>query len=259
MKEPSELFSIRGKVALVTGASRGLGLALSRGFAQAGAHVGMIARREQPLLEAADEVDSQGEGRTHAVSGDIRSESDIDRFVSSCASTLGPPDILVANAAHINRPREAGWELSKATWDQTIDITLTGTFLTCRRALQEMIPRRTGRVVCIASTSSLLASRGHAPYAAAKTGLMGLIRTLALEAAPHGVQVNAIGPAYIRTEMTAPSLEDPERHKEILAELPMGRVLEPEDLIGACLFLASSASSLITGQLLLVDAGLTLR
>ncbi len=234
------------------------GLTLAKAFGAAGAHVGLLSRSQKAADEAAAEVDAAGEGKVLGVQGDITSEQEVDRFISKCQSHLGAVDILVANAAAINRPREMSWNLERGTWDEIIGVTLTGTYLTCRRALQEMIPRESGKIICIASTSSLLASHGHAPYAAAKTGLMGLVRTMALEAAPAGVNVNAIGPAYMRTEMTAPSLEDPERRERILASLPMGRVLDPMDLVGTCLFLSSAASDLVTGQLLLVDAGLTL-
>lgn len=254
----AKLFSVEDKVALVTGGSRGLGLTLAGALARGGAHVGLLARSEQDLTEAASLVDNSGPGRTTYFVGDVSSEEDLDRFVTTCRERLGKLDIVIVNAANINRPRQDGWELSREIWEGVIDVSLTGAFLTCRRALQEMVPRGGGKIICIGSTSSLLASRGHAPYAAAKSGLMGLVRTLALEAAPHGINVNAIGPAYLRTEMTAPSLEDPARREQILASLPLGRIVETEDIVGACLFLATHASDMVTGQLLLVDGGMTL-
>jgi NAD(P)-dependent dehydrogenase (short-subunit alcohol dehydrogenase family) len=251
------LFSIRGKVAIVTGGSRGLGQTLARSFALSGADVAIFARNPDDLERAAVEIQRESKGRVLAVSGDISLAADVQRLFETVGARLGPVDILVANAALINRPREETWDLSEETWQRTIDTTLTGTFLTCRLAAAEMVERGQGKIICIASTSSVIASLGHSPYIAAKAGVLGFVRALALEAAPYGVNVNAIGPTFIRTEMTQASLDDPERRKQIIAQLPLGRPLEPEDLVGACLFLASPASDMVTGQLLLVDAGHT--
>jgi NAD(P)-dependent dehydrogenase (short-subunit alcohol dehydrogenase family) len=121
-----------------------------------------------------------------------------------------------------------------------------------------MVHRRSGKIICIASTSSVIASLGHSAYIAAKGGVLQFVRALALEAAQYGVNVNAVGPTFMRTEMTEPSLQDPERYQQIVEQLPLGRPLEPIDLVGTCIFLASKASDMITGQLILVDAGHTI-
>lgn len=252
------LFSIRGKVAVVTGGSRGLGRTLARSFSLAGADVAIFARNPDDVERTASEIRRESQGKVLAVSGDVSRPEDVHRLFESVHAQLGPVDILVANAALINRPRENTWEISDETWQRTIEVTLTGTFLTCRLAADEMVSRGRGKIICIASTSSVIASLGHSPYIAAKAGVLGFVRALALEAAPHGVNVNAIGPTFIHTEMTQASLDDPERYKQIIAQLPLGRPLEPEDLVGACLFLASHASDMVTGQLLLVDAGHTI-
>lgn len=253
-----ELFSVEGKTAIVTGGSRGLGFALAKGLAMAGANVAILARDAGRVQAAVEEIRSVTGSGVLGVAGDVTREEDVGHLVRLTVEQLGPLDVLVANAAAINRPRQMAWEMGRETWDEIVAVTLTGTFLPCQRALREMIPRRRGKIICVASTSSVVASRGHAPYVASKGGVLLLVRALALEAAPYGVNVNAIGPTYINTEMTAVSLQDPERRKAILAQLPLGRVLEPEDLLGACIFLASKASDMVTGHLLMVDAGHTI-
>ncbi len=254
----TSLFSIKDKVAIITGGSRGLGKTIASSFAQAGAHIAIFARDNQRIDQAVAELQKIAKGSVIGVTGDISSEQDVARLFDEVHTSLGSVDILIANAASINRPRENTWELSKETWDQIVDVTLTGTFLTCRLAAADMVARGSGKIICIASTSSVISSLGHSPYIAAKGGVMQFVQALALESAPYGVNVNAIGPTFIATEMTQASLDDPERYQAIIAQLPLGRPLNPEDLVGACIFLASKASDMVTGQLLLVDAGHTI-
>jgi NAD(P)-dependent dehydrogenase (short-subunit alcohol dehydrogenase family) len=252
------LFSVRDKVTVITGGSRGLGKSVASGFARAGARVAIFARDEKVIRRTVEEIEKVAPGQVIGIPGDISSEADLSRLYDEVHTRFGPVDILIANAAKINRPRENVWELTKDTWDQTVDVTLTGTFLTCRLAAAEMVERGSGKIICIASTSSVIASLGHAPYIAAKGGVMQFVQALALEAAPFGVNVNAVGPTFIATEMTQASLDDPDRYQAIIAQLPLGRPLEPDDLIGVCIFLGSTASDMMTGQLLLVDAGHTI-
>lgn len=252
------LFSVEDKVTMICGASRGLGKTLAKSFALAGAHVALFARDQVAIETAVEEINALDKGSAIGVAGDVRSEEDVAKLFEETHATLGPVDILIANAAKINRPRESTWELSKETWDEVVDVTLTGTFLPCRLASEEMVTRGAGKIICIASTSSLVATLGHSPYIAAKGGVLQFVRALALEAAPYGVNVNAVGPTFMRTEMTQASLDDPKRYQQIVSQLPLGRPLETEDLVGACIFLASKASDMITGQLIMVDAGHTI-
>ena len=252
------LFSVEDRIAIITGASRGLGKTLASSLAKAGAHVAIFSRDEEAIERAIEDIKIHAKGSVIGIAGDISSEADVARLYDEVHSSMGAVDILVANAAIINRPRESTWEISAETWEQNIDVTLTGTFLTCRLAAAEMVARGSGKIICIASTSSIIASLGHAPYIAAKGGVLQFVRALALEAAPYGVNVNAIGPTFMRTEMAQASFDDPERYQAIIAQLPLGRPLDPEDLEGACIFLASKASDMVTGQLLLVDAGHTI-
>jgi NAD(P)-dependent dehydrogenase (short-subunit alcohol dehydrogenase family) len=254
----ASLFSIKDKVAIITGGSRGLGKTIATSFAQAGAHVAIFARDEKRIDEVVEEIQKVAKGSVIGIAGDISSEKDVASLYDEVHTSLGSVDILIANAANINRPRKNTWELSKDTWDQIIEVTLTGTFLTCRLAAADMVEQGSGKIVCIASTSSVISSLGHSPYIAAKGGVMQFVQALALESAPYGVNVNAIGPTFIATEMTQASLDDPERYQAIITQLPLGRPLNPDDLIGACFFLASKASDMVTGQLILVDAGHTI-
>ena len=252
-----ELFSVKGKVAVVTGGSRGLGRTLALALGQAGARVAIFARNQADLERTRAEIEQVSGDRVLAVCGDVSQEADVNQLYDQAHAQLGPVDILVANAAFLNRPRENTWELSMETWKRTLEVTLDGTFLACRLAAAEMVERRAGKIICIASTSSIVGSVGHSPYLAAKGAVLQFVRALAMEAAPYGVNVNAIGPTTIRTDMAKASLDDPERYKKIVSQLPLGRPLDPEDLVGACIFLASHASDMVTGHLLLVDAGFT--
>jgi len=185
--------------------------------------------------------------------------NDIDRLFDDAEGKLGPVDILMINAGVINRPRANVWEIDEAEWDQIIDINLKGTFLTIRRALLSMVPRKRGKIICMGSVTSVIGQEGHSPYVASKGGIAQLIaqlvKAVALEAAPFNINVNAIGPSYIKSDLVEVTLQDPEKRKQILSKLPLGRVGDPEDLVGACIFLASSASDYITGHLLMIDAG----
>jgi len=252
-----DLFSVKGKVAIVTGASRGLGRTLAMALGQAGAKVAIFARNQDDLERTRAEIELLSTEEVLAVTGDVSRETDVARLFDAVHDRHGAVDILVANAALLNRPRENTWELSMETWKRTLEVTLDGTFLACRLAAAEMVERQRGKIICIASTSSIVGSLGHSPYLAAKGAVLQFVRALAMEAGPYGVNVNAIGPTTIRTEMAKASLDDPERYKQIVSQLPLGRPLEPEDLIGACIFLASPASDMVTGHLLLVDAGFT--
>jgi 2-deoxy-D-gluconate 3-dehydrogenase len=254
----NSLFSVKEKKVIITGGSRGLGKTLAASFANAGAHVAIFARNMADISTAVEKARENASGRVIGIQGDVSISKDVARLFDQVHDEFGPLDILIANAAQINRPREMTWELSSETWEANIAVTLTGTFLSCRLAAKEMVERGSGKIICIASTSSVIASLGHASYIAAKGGVLQFVRALALEAAPFGVNVNAVGPTFMRTELTKASLEDPERYQQIIDQLPLGRPVDPEDIVGACIFLASAASDMVTGQLLLVDAGHTI-
>lgn len=255
----NELFSLSEKTAIVTGASRGLGLGIARGFASAGARVLITSRHIEEAKAAARDIQNDFGQPAIGIAADVSKASDVDKMVLTALDTSGRIDILMANAGIINRPRANAWEIDEATWDSIIDINLKGTFLCCRRILQEMVPQRSGKIICMASTLSVIAQAGHSPYVATKGGISQLTKALALEAAPYGINVNAIGPTYIRSELIDVTMQDPVKRQEVLAKLPLGRIGEPEDLVGACIFLASKAADYITGHLLMIDGGHTIQ
>ena len=255
----NDLFSLTGKTAIITGASRGLGLGIARGYAAAGAQVLITSRHADEAEAAAVDIQKEFGQKTIGIAADVSSATDVDHMVGTAIGAWGKIDILMTNAGIINRPRANAWEIDEATWDSIIDINLKGTFLCCRRVLQEMIPQRSGKIVCMASIQSVIAQAGHSPYVASKGGINQLVKALALEAAPYGININAIGPTYIRSDLVDITLQDPDKLQEVLAKLPLGRVGEPEDLVGACIFLASRASDYITGHLLMIDGGHTIQ
>jgi NAD(P)-dependent dehydrogenase (short-subunit alcohol dehydrogenase family) len=255
----NELFSLAGKTAIITGASRGIGLGIARGFAAAGARVLITSRHEDEAKVAAGDIEAEFGRQAIGIAADVSKVADVDQMVQAALNAWGQIDILMTNAGIINRPRANAWEIDEATWDSIIDINLKGTFLCCRRVLMEMVPRRSGKIICMASIMSVIGQAGHSPYVATKGGINQLVKALALEAAPYGINVNAIGPTYIRSDLVDVTLQDPAKREEVLSKLPLGRIGEPEDLMGACIFLASPASNYITGHLLMIDAGHTIQ
>ncbi|MCU0485673.1 MAG: glucose 1-dehydrogenase [Anaerolineales bacterium] len=254
----NELFSLEGKTAIITGASRGLGFAIARGYAMAGASVLITSRHSDEAEAAAVEIQREFGHPALGIAADVSKPVDVDRMVEQALKAWGHIDLLMTNAGIINRPRANAWEIDEATWDSVIDINLKGTFLCCRRVLMEMIPRRSGKILCMASIQSVIAQPGHSPYIASKGGINQMVKALALECAPYGINVNAIGPTYVRSDLVDVTLQDPEKAREVLAKLPLGRIGEPEDLIGACIFLSSKAADYITGHLLMIDGGHTI-
>ena len=254
-----ELFSLEGKVAVVTGASRGLGLGIAKGLAAAGARVVVTSRHVEEAIEAAKGIEKEYGLPALALSGDVSNFGDVERIFDKTLDKFNKLDILMTNAGIINRPRQNTWEISEETWDSVIDINLKGTFLCCRRAMQEMVPQRSGKIICMASVTSVIAQAAHSPYVASKGGIAQFVKALALEAAPFNINVNAIGPTYIKSDLVKKTLADPEKEKEILAKIPIGRVGETEDLVGACVFLSSKASDYVTGHLLMIDGGHTIQ
>ena len=245
-------FRLDNRVALVTGASRGLGAAIAKALAEAGANVALHASREAPDAAAAALASACGI-RTTGVAADLSKPDSADRLVADAAAALGPIDILVNNAGIIRRaPAD---EHSDADWDEVIAVNLTSTFRLCRAAGRSMIARGNGKIINIASLLSFQGGIRVPAYAAAKAGVAQLTKALANEWAARGVNVNAIAPGYMRTDNTRALQDDPARYKEITGRIPAGRWGEPEDLAGAAVFLASGAADYVHGHVLVVDGG----
>jgi gluconate 5-dehydrogenase len=247
-----ELFDLTGRVALVTGASRGLGFALARGLAEAGATVAVNAREETRLAEAVSTLAAEGL-RVRPTPFDVTDPAAVAYGVAALERSIGPVDVLVNNAGIQRRgPLEA---VTEATWREVLETNLTAPFLVARAVVPGMIARRRGKIVNVTSLADSVARPTIAPYAASKGGLRQLTRAMAVEWARHNVQVNGIGPGYFRTEMNTALVDDPKFDAWVRSRTPAGRWGEPAELVGAAVFLASAASDFVTGQIIYVDGG----
>jgi NAD(P)-dependent dehydrogenase (short-subunit alcohol dehydrogenase family) len=257
MTELKQLFDLTGQVAVVTGGSRGLGLEIAEGLAEAGASLMLLARREQWLSPALDAMKKRG-FRCAGALCDVAKPAEVDAVVSHAMATYGQIDILVNNAGVTWGAPAEDMPLDK--WEMVLNVNLTGAFLFSRACGREMIKRRYGRVINVASVAGLISSmpKGihYAGYAASKAGLLGLTRELAAQWAPHNIRVNAIAPGFFPSRMTEKVLETAKPYIE--AGIPMGRVGNPGELKGVAVFLAAPASNYITGQTIVVDGGATI-
>jgi 3-oxoacyl-[acyl-carrier protein] reductase len=244
---PSGFGSLEGKVALVTGGSRGIGAAISRELAQAGAKVAVNYRSGQEAAEA-----TAGEIGGLAVQADVSSPEEAQALVERVEGELGHVDSLVNNAGVTRDTLIA--RMSDEDWEVVVDTNLRGTFNTCRAVARKMLRRKTGSIVNLSSVVGVHGNPGQANYAASKAGIIGLTKALARELGSRGVRVNAIAPGYIATELT--DVLNEQQRGLILQNTPLGRLGEPEDVAGAVRFLCSDEAAFITGEVLLVDGGL---
>jgi len=248
----SDLFRLDGRVALVTGATAGLGGAMAEALASAGADVVCHGFAEPPE-ETMAAVRAHGR-RAAAVVGDLSLPATASRLVEEAEAALGPVDVLVNNAGTIRRAPAA--EHSDEDWDLVLAVDLSSPFRLSREVGRRLIARGArGKVVNVASLLSFQGGILVPSYAAAKGGLAQLTKALANEWAPKGINVNAVAPGYMRTDNTAPLRADANRSRQILERIPAGRWGEPEDLAGAVVFLASPASDYVTGHVLVIDGG----
>jgi 2-deoxy-D-gluconate 3-dehydrogenase len=244
-------FSLEGKVAVVTGAARGLGQAAALGFAQAGADV--VAVDVLNTDDTAAKVQALRR-RVCQVSANLLDRSSIPAIVAAAVGQLGGIDILLNNAGIIRRAPLL--EFSERDWDEVIQINESAVFFLSQAVARRMVEQgRGGKIINIASMLSFQGGIRVPSYTAAKSAVMGLTRLFANELAPHRIQVNAVAPGYMATDNTAPLRADANRSAEILGRIPAGRWGEPEDLQGALVFLASAASDYVTGHTLAVDGG----
>lgn len=248
----SQLLSLEGKVAVITGGTSGIGRALSLGLAQAGADVVATARRKLQVDETAAEIERHGR-RTLRLTSDVSDRASLEAVLSATLETFGKVDILINCAGQIKRTPTL--TIPEDEWTAILDTNLTGTLRACQVFGKQMLDRGYGRIVNIASLNSFVALNEVAAYAASKAGVVSLTRSLAVEWSKRGVTVNAIAPGVFRTELNAQLLDSTPRGKELLMRTPMGRFGKTEELIGAAIFLASDASSFITGQSIVVDGG----
>ena len=247
------LFDLRGKVTLIAGSSHGLGFAIARGLGQAGATLVLNGRDEGNLRNAISVL--SGEGLTvYGYAFDVRDEEKIQAQIPLIEKEVGPIHTLV-NSAGIQRrgPLES---IEESTWREVNDINLTGVFLASKHVAQKMIARKSGKIINICSLMSEFGRPTTGPYTAAKGGVKMLTKAMALEWAKYNIQVNGIGPGYFLTPMTKPLAEDPEFDAWIRSRTPAGRWGDPAELVGTAIYLASSASDFVTGQIIYVDGGI---
>jgi NAD(P)-dependent dehydrogenase (short-subunit alcohol dehydrogenase family) len=251
-----DMFRLDGKVALVTGGAGGIGRVLALGLSQYGAQVVVSSRNQEALVEAAAQIQAQTGREAHAIAADVTDENSMQRLVSTIMAKLGAVDILV-NAMGLNVKRNA-LEYPMDEWDRLFEVNVKGTMIACKQVGQVFKEKKTGKVI---NLSSVRGVRGHTGgnvgYCATKGAVELITRALALEWAPYHINVNALGPSLIITPGTVHIKNNPRLAEQYRATVPLGRLGEPGDLIGACVFLASGASDFITGQTIYVDGGLT--
>ena len=246
-----ELFSLEGKKALVTGASRGIGRAVAIGLAEAGADVALVSRSEA-LFPAAREIEKLGR-KALVIQEDLSRPEAAEEVVGATVKKFGSLDILVNNAGTTLRaPAE---NFSDEDWETVMELNLNAVFRLCRSAGKVMLARGYGKIVNVASLMSFQGGITIPAYTASKHGVAGLTKSFANEWAGRNITVNAVAPGYVRTEVTAPLQKDRERNRQILERIPQGRWAEPEEMVGAVIFLASDASRYVQGHVLVVDGG----
>jgi len=246
-------FSLTGRKALVTGASRGIGLAIAQGLAQHGASLAITGRKADSLEAAAEQLRSGGagvlpivchQGDPAAIAG-LFAELDSRNFVA---------DIVVINAA-TNPVMGPLAEIELPAWQKIIDVNLTGALVTAQHAVRRLLPLKRGSLVVVASIAGIDPMPRLGAYSVSKAGMIGMVKTLAKELGPAGIRVNAVALGLVETRFSSALFQDKAAYERIMSQVPLGRHGQPEDVVGAAVFLASDASAYITGQVLIVDGG----
>ncbi|MGA2464821.1 MAG: SDR family oxidoreductase [Thermodesulfobacteriota bacterium] len=248
-----EMFSLKGKSGIVTGGGSGIGKAIAKGLVQAGAEIVIVGRNRERLEKAATEIEKFG-GPVIALQADISKIEEIKKVVDRAVKEFGKIDFLFNNAGIVRRaPSE---DFTEKDWDETISTNLKGPFFLAQAVARVMMSqKRKGKIINTSSLSAVQGGKRVPAYAASKGGLSQVTKSMANDWAKYNILVNALGPGWVKTELTEPLQQDRERYAEITNRIPLGRWADPEDLMGAAVFLASDASDYITGQTIFVDGG----
>jgi gluconate 5-dehydrogenase len=248
----AELFQLAGSTAVVTGAAGGLGGAIARGLSAAGAAVAVADLRADGVNALADALMGAGH-RAHAVEVDVGSLDSVERMAAEVEARLGPVDILVNSAGTTHRA--SAQEFPKEQWDRILAVNLTGVWLASQVVGRGMVERRRGRIINLASIAGQIGLPGTVAYCASKGGVVMLTRALAVEWAPYNVRVNAIAPSWFDTALGNLIEREPQYAERAMRRVPFGRMGKPDELVGTAVYLASEASSMVTGHVLAVDGG----
>ena len=251
----SNLFDLSGRSALVIGGGGGIGGVIAHGLADFGARVAVADFNLDAATTIASSCAREGSGPAIARQLDVTNPDQVDEVVAEIEAELGAIDILV-NSAGINIRKDVT-DYTPEEWFRIINTNLSGVFFATQAAARGMLHRGYGRIISIGSVSSLMGHPQHAPYAATKGGIAIMTKAMATEWAMRGVTVNAIGPAYTVTGLITDLMNDPQKHRELIETIPMGRLGRPEDIVGVAVYLASDAASFVTGQTIYVDGGRT--
>jgi NAD(P)-dependent dehydrogenase (short-subunit alcohol dehydrogenase family) len=249
---PSELFSLKNRVAVVLGGTSGIGLAIARGFAEAGAITVASSRDQSKVDSAAAELEGLG-ARTLRLTSDVQDRESMQRLCDETVLAFGQVDILMVTSGALKKAPSA--ELSEEDWTRVVDINLNGSFRANQIFGRQMLKQRRGSIINTCSMTTFVSFSEVAVYSASKAGVQMLTKSLACEWATQGVRVNAIAPGVFRTPLNTKALDIPERMAAIIGRTPMGRVGHVDELVGCAIFLASDASSFVTGQVFPVDGG----
>ncbi|QKY70045.1 SDR family NAD(P)-dependent oxidoreductase [Lentibacillus sp. CBA3610] len=250
----NKLFDLTGKVAVITGASQGLGIEIAKFMAESGASVALIARNEDKLKALEKELTDSGY-KALAVPLDIKNTEKIQPAMEKINDHFGQIDILLNNAGtNITKPAE---EITEEDWDQVLDLNLKSAFFCCQAAAEYIKKSENGKIINMSSQMAAVGYYKRSAYSSSKGGITQLTRSLAIEWANHNINVNAVAPTFVETPLTKPMFEEPDFQKDVMSRIPLGRLAKPEDLFGAILYLSSASSSMVTGQTIFVDGGWT--
>jgi NAD(P)-dependent dehydrogenase (short-subunit alcohol dehydrogenase family) len=245
-------FSLADKIVIVTGAGRGLGKAIAVGVAEAGADVVAVSRTPDELEVTAGAVRELGR-QAITVPADVTKIADIDRVVQRTLAEFGRIDVLVNNAG--KNILQYAVDVTEEAWDSIVDLNLKATFFFSQRVGKVMLDQRKGKIVNMASQMAMVGYYKRAAYCASKGGVAQLTKVLAVEWASHGINVNCVAPTFVETPLTAPMFADEGFREEVISRIPLGKIAQPKDVVGAVIYLSSAASDFVTGHTLLVDGG----